>query len=239
MSSDKKIRLSPRLAACADYVPQGSSLVDVGTDHAYLPVWLIQNGRVRLPVTACDINAGPLDRARRSAREYGVEQSISFLLNDGLAGTSEELAETVVIAGMGGETIAGIIEASGWNWSERHSLVLQPMSKIPELCTYLYSAGFHVEKNRLVCDGGEIYRVLLARRGDRRMPPPLELYTGELDLRDPLGTEYLKKLEIKFRRAAQGLASSGRADEKTLRELRELCSAAEAAGRKMKYDVDK
>ena len=88
-------------------------------------------------------------------------------------------------------------------------------------------------------DGGEIYRVLLARRGERSMPSPLELYTGELDPGDPLSAEYLKKLETKFRRAAQGLESSGRADEKTLRGLHELCYAAEALGRKMKYGVDK
>jgi len=95
MNETKKIKLSPRLMACAEYVPQGSTLADIGTDHAYLPVWLIQNGRVSKPVIAGDINEGPLNKARSSAKEYGVESDIVFMLNNGLAGTRESLADTV------------------------------------------------------------------------------------------------------------------------------------------------
>ena len=207
MEETKKIRLSPRLQACAEYVPQGSSLADVGTDHAYLPVWLIQNGRVRTPVVACDINEGPLDRARKSAREYGVESELVFMLNNGLAGTKAELAETVVIAGMGGETIMDIITAARWNW-EGHTLILQPMSKIYELCRGLYENGFYIEKERLVRDAGEIYRVLLVKPGKRELPDPLELYAGKSDREEPLYKEYVGGLIKKFSRMEKGMAAS-------------------------------
>ena len=232
MEETKKIKLSPRLQVCAEYVPQGTTLVDVGTDHAYLPVWLIQNGRVRTPVTAGDINEGPLERARKSAREYGVERDVAFMLNNGLAGTSPELAETVVIAGMGGETIMEIIKASGWDWAG-HTLILQPMSKIYELCRGLYESGFYIEQERLVRDAGEIYRVLLVKPGKREIPPTIELYAGNSDKGDPLYKEYVSGLIKKFSRMEKGMASSDKADADLLAETRALLEAAQELGKEL------
>ncbi len=232
MEETKKIKLSPRLMACAEYVPQGSTLVDVGTDHAYLPVWLIQNGRVRTPVIAGDINRGPLERARKSASDYGVENEVVFMLNNGLAGTKGDLAETVVIAGMGGETIMDIINASGWNW-EGHTLILQPMSKIYELCRGLYENGLHIEQECLVRDAGEIYRVLLVKHGRRAMPDDIELYAGNSDRGDPLYKEYVGGLIKKFSRMEKGMAASEKADNAALEEARRLHSAALELGKEL------
>ncbi len=225
MEENKRIKLSPRLTACADFIPHGARTVDVGTDHAYLPVWLIQNGRVSLPVVACDINEGPLNKARNSAREYAVEQDIVFMLNNGLAGTDGSLADTVVIAGMGGETILDIINAAGWDW-QGHSLVLQPMSKLYELCRGLYESGFYIEDERLVRDAGEIYRVLLVKPGERAMPEPLELYLGASDKSSPLYREYLAGLVKKFRRMEKGMAASDKVEPGLLAEARSLLNAA-------------
>ncbi len=232
MEETKKIKISPRLMVCAEYVPQGARLVDVGTDHAYLPVWLIQNGKVSLPVVAGDINEGPLDRARRSAAEYGVENDIVFMLNNGLAGTRDNLADTVVIAGMGGETIMDIIKASGWNW-EGHTLILQPMSKIYELCKGLYENGFFVERERFVRDNGEIYRVLLVKHGIREMPSDIELYAGSADREDPLYKEYVGGLIKKFSRMEKGLAASEKADAALLDDARRLHKAAVELGKEL------
>lgn len=232
MDEMKKIKLSPRLLACAEYVPQGASLADVGTDHAYLPVWLIQNGRVSTPVVACDINEGPLESARRSAREYGVESEVVFMLNNGLAGTEASLADTVVIAGMGGETIMDIITASRWDW-EGHTLILQPMSKIYELCRGLYESGFYIDGESLVRDAGEIYRVLLVKSGKRELPEPLELYAGKSDRGDPLYKEYVSGLIKKFSRMEKGMAASEKADAVLLEETRALLGAALELGKEL------
>jgi len=232
MEETKKIKLSPRLTACAEYVPQDSTLVDVGTDHAYLPVWLIQNGRVKTPVIAGDINRGPLERARKSAAEYGVENEVVFMLNNGLAGTKDDLAQTVVIAGMGGETIMDIISASGWNW-EGHTLILQPMSKIYELCRGLYENGFYIEKERLIRDAGEIYRVLLVKPGKKDMPEDMELYAGNSDREDPLYKEYVSGLIKKFSRMEKGMAASEKADSAALEEARRLHAAALELGKEL------
>lgn len=232
MNETKKIKLSPRLMVCAEYVPQGSKVADVGTDHAYLPVWLIQNGRVSTPVIAGDINEGPLNKARGSAKEYGVESDIVFMLNNGLEGTRDSLADTVVIAGMGGETIMDIIKAAGWNW-QGHTLILQPMSKIYELCRGLYENGFHIENERLVRDNGEIYRVLLVKQGEREMPSAMELYAGSSDREDPLYKEYVGGLIKKFSRMEKGMAASEKADAALLEETRSLHKAALELGKEL------
>ena len=109
----KELQLQPRLQCLADLVPQGARLADVGTDHGYLPVWLLQRGRMESAI-ASDINALPLDHARATAAEYGVTACIDFRLCPGLAKIGSEECDTVAIAGMGGETIIGILEAAPW-----------------------------------------------------------------------------------------------------------------------------
>ena len=88
------------LALCAALVRQGSSLCDVGTDHAYLPIWLLKTGKISRAL-ACDINPGPLEAARRDGEKYGVGEELSFRLSDGLRAVSPQEAEDTVIAGMG------------------------------------------------------------------------------------------------------------------------------------------
>ena len=123
----RPIELTPRLQAVAGLVPRGARLADVGTDHAYLPASLLQQGVIDTAVAA-DLRPGPLDRARATAERYGLTEQISFRLCDGLSGILPEEADTVVIAGMGGETIAAILSAAPWVREEGKRLILQPMS---------------------------------------------------------------------------------------------------------------
>ena len=106
-------QLGPRLALCAALVRQGSSLCDVGTDHAYLPIWLLKTGKISRAL-ACDINPGPLEAARRDGEKYGVGEELSFRLSDGLRAVSPQEAEDTVIAGMGGELILRIVLETPW-----------------------------------------------------------------------------------------------------------------------------
>ena len=107
------IRLSNRLQAVASWIAPCGTVADVGTDHGYLPVWLLQTHTAQR-VIASDIHAGPLDRARRSAAEYSLENAIRFELCDGLQFAGADAADTVVIAGMGGETIITVLDAAPW-----------------------------------------------------------------------------------------------------------------------------
>ena len=124
---NKELHLQPRLQLLADLVPQGAKLADIGTDHGYLPVWLLQNKRITAAIAA-DVGYEPLQHAVRTAQEQGVSD-IDFRLCDGLKGISEDEVDAIAIAGMGGETIIHILSAAPWTKKESgYTLLLQPMT---------------------------------------------------------------------------------------------------------------
>ena len=123
------MELTPRLRAIAQQVPQGSVLADVGTDHALLPAWLLLEGRIPSAI-ASDLREGPLARAKETVEQHGVADRVSLRLCDGLSGIQAGEADVVAIAGMGGETIAAILEQAPWT-KENTLLLLQPMTSFP------------------------------------------------------------------------------------------------------------
>lgn len=105
-------RIAAKIAPAGGDDAAGGRLADIGTDHGYLPVWLLQEGRIPSAI-ASDVGAEPLEHARRTAEEYET-QGLDFRLCDGLSGIEPEETDTVVIAGMGGETIRDILRAAPW-----------------------------------------------------------------------------------------------------------------------------
>ena len=198
---DKELRLQPRLQCLADCVPRGTRLADVGTDHGYLPVWLLQNGRIASAI-ASDINAEPLEHARRTAAEYGV--TLDLRLCPGLDAVAPNEADTVAIAGMGGETIIAILQAAGWDWRGK-TLLLQPMTKAELLRRYLTEHGFRIVSERLVLDKGTIYPVLTVEAGESAPLTNAEAWCGAGLFRDPLYGDYARDRVRKLERAAAGL----------------------------------
>lgn len=199
---NRMIELTPRLAMVARLVPQGAALVDVGTDHAYLPAALIQQGRIPSAVAA-DLRQGPLSRAKETVREYGLTGRVAFRLCDGLTGIRPEEAGAVAIAGMGGETIAHILAAAPWTRENGTPLILQPMSSFADLRLWLQENGYEIVKEELAREGDTIYTAMLVRAGE--MPPmtPGQLEAGRLD-RDLLRGALLDKLMAKAQRAVEG-----------------------------------
>ncbi len=199
----RELRLQPRLQCIADCVPRGTRLADVGTDHGYLPVWLLLQGRISR-VVASDINAGPLEHARRTAAEYGVSDRMDFRLCAGLDGVRRDEADTVVIAGMGGETIRDILSAAAWDW-EGATLLLQPMTKAQLLRSWLAGNGFRIAHERLVRDKGTIYAVLTVEAGECAPLTSAEAWCGVRLQHDPLYGDYARDRMEKLQRAANGL----------------------------------
>lgn len=152
--------LTARLAAVAARVRQGSRVADIGTDHALLPVWLVQRGQCPAAI-ASDIGEGPADSARRTVNEAGLAAAIPVRVGDGLSPIAPDEVDDIVIAGMGGETIAAILEAAPWVCDARYRLVLQPMSKPERLRQFLYSAGFAIEEETVVAEGERLYNVMV------------------------------------------------------------------------------
>ena len=213
----KKSHLTPRLQMAADMVVQNERngwLVDVGTDHAYLPAWLLQNCRAQFAyVIATDLREGPLDRARQTAREAGCHQDIDFRLCDGLAAVDAREADLIVIAGMGGETIVHILKNAPWSdWRgddpmEDKVLVLQPMSSFPDLRGWLQANGFSIEEERLAREGDTLYTALLVRAGEMAPLTPPELWAGKNN-HDPLRGGWLDMWAARVRRALEGMAQA-------------------------------
>ena len=212
----KKLLLQPRLQLLSELIPQDAKLADIGTDHGYLPVYLIQQGRIKSAIAA-DIGEEPLDHARRTAEEYGIGD-IDFRLCDGLAGILPEETDTIVIAGMGGETIVSILSAAPWT-KKNILLLLQPMTKIEYLRRWLGENGYVFEKERLVWDKGNLYPVFLVCGGDKRKLTDVESYAGLAMDGDPLYGDYLDHQMNRLQKAIDGLnkandcCSHGRACE--------------------------
>lgn len=195
------LHLQPRLQCLADCVPRGARLADIGTDHGYLPVWLLQNGRIASAI-ASDINAAPLEHARRTAAEYGV--TLDLRLCPGLDAIAPGEADTVAIAGMGAETIITILQAAAWDWRGK-TLLLQPMTKAKLLRRYLTEHGFRIAAERLVLDKGTIYPVLSVEAGESAPLTNAEAWCGAGLKHDPLYGDYARDRVKKLERAAAGL----------------------------------
>jgi len=153
------IKLPDRLQAIADLIDGGASVADIGTDHGFLPVYLAQTG-ARRGIIASDKSAGSLKAARRSAEKYCVTDKITFIVAPGLTGIDESEADTIVIAGVGGETIIGILEETPWTKNGKR-LILQPQTKIDLLLDYLSENGYEILGTRRVSDKGRTYTVML------------------------------------------------------------------------------
>ncbi len=220
----KKLRLSPRLAAVAQLVPQGASFVDIGTDHAYLPVWLLLEGRIPHAI-ATDIREGPLARGQAVAQQWQIPiENISFRCCDGLQGVKLGEVDTIAIAGMGGETIAGILEAAPWCRNEGIGLLLQPMSSIPELRQWLFEHGYCIASEEIVQEPGHFYVVLKVRPGQDRPLSRAELWAGrqEKGRKMPLRAVYLRNLILRSQRALEGMKQSTSISHTELHEQEQL-----------------
>ena len=191
----KHLQLQPRLRLLADMVPQGARLADIGTDHGYLPVWLIQQGRIASAIAA-DIGPEPLAHARRTAEEYGA--ALDLRLCDGLRGIAPHEADTVVIAGMGGETIIQILTDSPWPRTSGCTLLLQPQTKVELLRRWISENGYVCRDERLVWDTA----------GESFTPDEARLYGGLHLEGDPLYGDYLDAQLRRLRRRLEGLRHS-------------------------------
>ena len=155
-----KLPISPRLLACAQLVPPCRRAADVGCDHGYLAIHLLQSGAVE-SVIASDINEMPLQSALHNAVRYGVREKMSFYLSDGVRNIPRDF-DCLICAGMGGDTMVSILEAAPWLRSDQYTLILQCQSKTPLLRRYLSDNGWAIDRETILRDGKFLYTVIRA-----------------------------------------------------------------------------
>ena len=202
--------LSKRLAAIAGMVRPGSVAADIGTDHGHLIVWLAASGRIPRGF-ACDINRKPLDKAVKAAAAAGVAQLVDCRLSDGLAALGGEQVDDVIIAGMGGELIARILEESPLANREDRRYLLQPMTRPEVLRRWLAGHGYALLGERCVEDGDFCYSVMEAAWTGRVWEPDdLWALTGKVGScpgdDSPL---YLRRLARRLETRIAGMEKAG------------------------------
>ena len=153
-----KLPISPRLLACAGFVCPGDRVADIGCDHGYLSIHLLTSG-IASSVIASDINEGPLQSAVRNAEKYGVRDNIRFFLSDGVCNIPRDF-DTLVCAGMGGDTMIHILESAPWLKSTQYRLILQCQSKTPMLRRWLSEQGWRITEESVLRDGRFLYTIM-------------------------------------------------------------------------------
>lgn len=196
--------LDKRLSLCASYVREGSLLVDVGTDHAYLPCYLLLNHKISSAI-ATDINEGPLSKGKECAEKYYLSDKIDFLLCDGLEKVRNDNSDDIVIAGMGGELIRDIIKRWSFSKDSHKHFILQPMTKYNVLIEYLYSNGFEIIKQDIAKCDNKIYTVILAKyTGKTSSHNECDFYIGKLNLDNHLSLDFLNNTIYHLENQAKG-----------------------------------
>lgn len=216
--------LDARLQAVLELIPQGSILLDVGTDHCKLPA----EGLMRRHLAgayAADIKEGPLDAARRQLASLGLSAQIPLFLSDGLKEIPLEVLEevtTVSVAGMGGEVTEQILRNAP---AEPLCWVLQPMSAVYELLDFLAAYGYEIGEARLTRDGEKFYRILQVQKTG--IPYEVDYFSPFKE--DPLYLPYLQKEEERMTVALKGLRSARMPDEHRIQQAEKLLQTVRKA----------
>ena len=206
--------LGARLLAVAEAIPECTTLVDCGCDHGFVSIYAAKCGRAE-KITASDINEGPLENAKKEIAAAGLQGKIKTVLCDGLDGV--EPHECVVIAGMGGETVAGIISRAAWT-KENCTLILQPMTKLEILREFLYNEGFEIPAEVFVRESGHMYSVITARFSGKTEILPYEKYISRAGLSSPLAKEYTDAVLARLCRELESRSTAGALSESEKRE---------------------
>lgn len=160
------MRISSRLRAVASMVTEGNRVADVGCDHGYVPIYLIQNGRIPSAI-AMDVNSGPLLRAREHIELNGLSEYIETRLSDGLDALREGEADTVILAGMGGPLMERILNDGREALRTVTELVLEPQSDVAGFRRFLSENGYVIADENMILEDGKYYPIVRAVHGER------------------------------------------------------------------------
>ena len=204
-----KLPISKRLLCCALMVTPGSRVADIGTDHGYLGIYLLQTGAAR-HVIACDLRKDPLENARRNAKLFGVDGAMELRLSDGLEKILPDEVDTVVMAGMGGDLIQKILSQCPWRKREGLQFILQPQSAGNVLRRWLCEDGFEIRREEPVQDGHFLYTVMDIRQGEPAPLTPGTEYASPALLASgsPLVGNYLARVENALQETVRGLTNA-------------------------------
>ena len=216
-------RLSKRLSAVAAYVPKGSRLADVGSDHAYLPLFLVEKGIIHFAV-AGEVVQGPYLSALNNVARAGKEKLIQVRLANGLSAIeSSDQIDTITIAGMGGRLIVDILEADRDKLEKVKRLILQPNNREDELRIWLEAHGFQIVAEEMVTENQKFYEILVVEAGTMELTP-LEQRFGPYLLQEK-SADFLAKWQSELGKLTQPLEKIPVQHQEDIRLLQDKISA--------------
>lgn len=217
--AENYMKLSKRLEMIASFVYKGSKIADIGTDHGYIPIYLVKEGIISTAL-AMDVRKGPLERAEQHIRQFGLDGQIEVRLSDGLKKLSPGEADTVIIAGMGGELIIHILEEGKHVWDTTKHLILSPQSDLFRVRKYLEQNGFSIKREAMLKEDGKYYTVMEAEKGSMNCQKEIYYRYGQdlIERAEPVLAELLEK------------------DKHTLLRIRETLKEEETLGSKKRLE---
>lgn len=234
-----EVVLSKRLEALCRMVTPGRCVVDVGCDHGFVSIYLVQKG-ISPRVLAMDVRKGPLSRAQEHIAEYRLEDYIDTRLSDGLLEFQSGEAQSLVCAGMGGRLMTRILTESREMAKELEELILQPQSELPEFRAFLKADGYQLLDENILCEEGKYYFLMKVRyvgaenetakvsvSDEGALPVALTERYGELLLkrRDPVLKEFLEESLRNMRQIEETLmVNENERARNRLEEIREELS---------------
>lgn len=212
-----KIKLDSRLSAVADFVREGKTVADIGTDHAYLLAYLLQQGTIEKGIAA-DLKKGPLENARKTLIESDQLEKVNLILSDGLDELKKGDCEDIVIAGMGGILIKEILERTPWVFDENIHIIAQPMTHAEVLRRFFLENGFKILEESSATDGKRYYCIISAQYdGIKRDAEEWYTYVGELiKNRDNVSQTYIEKTVATLDKKLAAMKNAGVEDVDTL-----------------------
>ncbi len=212
----KEIQISRRLQSVAAFVQKGKTLADVGCDHGYIPIYLLQKKKIEKAI-AMDINQGPLMRAKEHIEEWGLENYIDTRLSDGVGALKPKEAQSVVIAGMGGPLMEKILTEGEEVLKTATELVLQPQSEIGHFRKFLSENGYEITHEEMILEDGKYYPIMRVVHGKTEEQTEAEYLYGKklLQNRNPVLKEFLDREQAKAEELLERLKNSQTASAKT------------------------
>ncbi|RKI40814.1 SAM-dependent methyltransferase [bacterium D16-51] len=220
------MHLSERLQRVAANVLSGGVVADIGCDHGFTSIYLVQEHRT-VSAIAMDVNQGPLKRAKEHILQYGMSDRISLRLSDGLSGLLPGEADTILISGMGGALTARILTDGREVTAAAKELVLSPQSEVFLVRRCVHRLGFRIASEEMLSDQGKYYVVIRAVPGNERYEEEIDYLYGRklMDRQDKTFFLYMEKEEARVNKVLcglpdQGLSAVGKQRKKELQQER-------------------
>jgi tRNA (adenine22-N1)-methyltransferase len=214
-----KIKLDDRLSAVASLVRNGKRIADIGTDHGYLVAYLVEN-KICPSGIAADLRKGPLENARQTVIQQDLSDKIELILSDGLEKIPESACDDIVIAGMGGNLIAEILEKAPWVKDERIHIIAQPMTHGEVLRQWFVDNCFSINQEKTATDGKRYYCIISAGyTGQKKVHSKSYTYTGEIKPENETDIKYLQKILTTLTKKYNALISANKEDNDNLKVI--------------------